>query len=82
MQSEKNAEFHKAQPDLRKLAANSAGSASHTAMGAATDATSTGARNPDDLLETVSKSTGTESGTGAAHADGQIEVGRDASTTA
>lgn len=77
MQTERNAEFSKAQPDLRKLAANSAGSASHTASGV--DTKSTGARKPDELLETVGRSTGTETGTGAAR-EGEIEVGRDATS--
>ena len=80
MQSERNNEFHKQQPDLRKLAANSAGSASHTSTGGAEQYRSTGASNPDDLLETAGRSTGTESGTGAGR--GEIEVGRDATTTA
>lgn len=84
MQSERNQEFHKDQPDLRKLAANSAGSASHTSTGGAEQFTSSGARQPDELLETVGRSVGTESGTGAATggAGGEVEVGRDASTTA
>lgn len=76
MQNERNAEFSKDQPDLRKLAANSAGSASHTSGG---EAHSSGSRNPDELLETAGRSTGTESGTGAAKV-GEIEIGRDAST--
>lgn len=79
MQTERNAEFGKDQPDLRKLAANSAGSASHTSAGG--DVRSTGARNPDELLETAGRSVGTETGTGAA-GQGEIEVGRDATTSA
>jgi len=84
MQSERNTEFNKAQPDLRKLAANSAGSASSTTQGAdAEQYKSTGSRDPDELLETAGRSTGTESGTGAAGNDnGEIKVGRDATTTA
>ncbi|SPO28081.1 uncharacterized protein UTRI_04471_B [Ustilago trichophora] len=84
MQSERNQEFHKDQPDLRKLAANSAGSASHTSTGGAEQFRSSGAKQPDELLETVGRSVGTESGTGAATggAGGEVEVGRDASTTA
>lgn len=78
MQNTRNAEFSKDQPDLHKLAANSAGSASHTSAGG--DVRSSGAKNPDELLETVGRSTGTESGTGAARA-GEIEIGRDATTT-
>lgn len=82
MQTERNAEFNKAQPDLRKLAANSAGSASNTTQGAGEEQyRSTGSKNPDELLETAGRSTGTESGTGAA-GEGEIEVGRDATTTA
>lgn len=80
MQDTRNKEFSKDQPDLRKLAANSAGSASHTQHGSG-DVRSTGASNPDDVLETVGRSTGTETGTGAAR-EGEIEVGRDATTTA
>ncbi|EST08047.1 hypothetical protein PSEUBRA_002443 [Kalmanozyma brasiliensis GHG001] len=76
MQQERNQEVHKAQPDLRKIAANSAGSASHTSGG---EARSSGGKDANELLETVSRSTGTESGTGAAKV-GEIEIGRDAST--
>lgn len=79
MQSERNQEFSQDQPDLRKLAASSAGSAAHNQIGGG-DFKSTGARQPEDVLETVGRSTGTESGTGAVGA-GEIEVGRDASTT-
>ncbi|SOV06980.1 uncharacterized protein UDID_05800 [Ustilago sp. UG-2017a] len=84
MQTERNAEFNKAQPDLRKLAASSASSASNTTQGAGEEQyRSSGSRNPDELLETASRSTGTESGTGAAgNGTGEIEVGRDATTTA
>ncbi|SNX85176.1 uncharacterized protein MEPE_03885 [Melanopsichium pennsylvanicum] len=81
MQDERNNEFHKDQPDLRKLAANSAGSASNTSTGGAEQYKSTGASQPDEILETAARSTGTESGTGATGA-GEIEIGRDATTSA
>lgn len=77
LQTQRNSEFNKDQPDLRKLAASSAGSAAHNALGG--EAKSSGAQQPDDILETVGRSTGTESGTGAV-GTGEIEVGRDAST--
>ncbi|GAC92453.1 potential RNA Pol II transcription elongation factor [Pseudozyma hubeiensis SY62] len=77
LQNQRNTEFNKDQPDLRKLAASSAGSAAHNPLGG--EAKSSGAQQPDDILETVSRSTGTESGTGAV-GTGEIEVGRDAST--
>ncbi|CDS01008.1 hypothetical protein, partial [Sporisorium scitamineum] len=78
MQTERNKEIHKQQPDLSKIAANSAGSASHNQV-TEEGQKSTGARAAGDLLETVGRSTGTETGTGAARV-GVIEVGRDAST--
>ncbi|KAJ9473988.1 putative RNA Pol II transcription elongation factor [Pseudozyma hubeiensis] len=77
LQNQRNSEFNKDQPDLRKLAASSAGSAAHNVLGG--EAKSSGAQQPDDILETVGRSTGTESGTGAV-GTGEIEVGRDAST--
>lgn len=79
MQTERNSEFQKDQPDLRTLAATSAASAANPHHNE--QHRSSGASAPEDLLNTVARSTGTESGTGAATA-GEIEVGRDATTSA
>ncbi|KAN0061162.1 hypothetical protein ACQY0O_006897 [Thecaphora frezii] len=80
LQQQRNQEFHKQQPDLRSIAQSSAASGAHNPT---LDLTaSTGASRPEEILETVQRSTGTESGTGAAGAKSGtgVEVGRDAST--
>ncbi len=77
MQKQRDAEFGKQTPDLAKLARTSAGSAAHH------DAAHVNAHGASGL-DTIGRSAGTESGTGAAGNDagGTIEVGRDAPTAA
>ncbi|PWZ03674.1 hypothetical protein BCV70DRAFT_21785 [Testicularia cyperi] len=82
MQEIRNSEIDKDQPDLRTLARNSAGSASHHQVNQSAYQ-STGASDPSNILESVSRSQGTESGTGSAGIQGgasNVEVGRDAPT--
>ncbi|SJX64064.1 uncharacterized protein SRS1_14719 [Sporisorium reilianum f. sp. reilianum] len=76
MQRARTAEFAKRQPDLREIAATSAGSASRVAAG---ERQRSGRKGVEELLDTVGRSVGTESGTGAAKG-GEIEVTRDAPT--
>ncbi|EPQ25969.1 uncharacterized protein PFL1_06424 [Pseudozyma flocculosa PF-1] len=82
MQTSRNSEMHKDQPDLRKIAQSSSASAAHNPTTGSAQLHSTGHSRPEDLLDTVQRSTGTESGTGAAGAKSGagVEVGRDAAT--
>ena len=76
LQNVRSDEVHRTQPDLGKIARTSAGATFPTA-----DTTKSNAANdPDAMLDTVARSTGTESGTGAA--SHRVEVTRDAPTNA
>ncbi|GAK66124.1 uncharacterized protein PAN0_011c4346 [Moesziomyces antarcticus] len=76
LQDERNQELGRDQPDLGKIAQTSAGATFPTTE----TAKSTAANNPDAMLNTVARSTGTESGTSTAN--NGIEVTRDAPTNA
>lgn len=69
--------------DLRDIARSSGGSAAHAPKIDQNTITSSGQTNPSQLLDSASRSVGTESGTGAAGlagGAGNVEIGRDAST--
>ena len=82
MQSVRDNEFHKSggAPDLSKIARTSQASSAHNPLHNQDNIVSTANRQPGEMLDTVGRSTGTESGTGAAGQDGAgtIEIGRDA----
>lgn len=76
LQNVRNQELGRDQPDLGKIAQTSAG----TTFPTTNTAKSTAANDPDALLDTVARSTGTESGTSSANTG--VQVTRDAPTNA